>query len=62
MRAWLLMLAIFYSKNYIPVAPSSELVEKKNAQKKIDLTVLAKKRFTIYQVGQRLDLQPALIP
>jgi hypothetical protein len=55
MRAWLLMLAIFCVKNYIPAA-------KKIAQKKKDLTELAERRSAIRQAGQRLDLQPALIP
>jgi hypothetical protein len=51
MRAWLLMLAIFCAKNYIPAA-------KKNCTEKRDLTELAERRFAIRQAGQRLDLQP----
>jgi hypothetical protein len=60
MRAWLLMLAIFCSKNYIPAAKKTNCTEKKN--RFAILTELAEKRFAIRQAGQRLDLQPALIP
>jgi hypothetical protein len=59
MRAWLLMLAIFCSKNYIPAA-KKQIAQKKN--RFAILTELAEKRFAIRQAGQRLDLQPALIP
>jgi hypothetical protein len=53
------MLAIFCSKNYIPAA-KKQIAQKKN--RFAILTELAEKRFAIRQAGQRLDLQPALIP
>jgi hypothetical protein len=59
MRAWFLMLAIFCSKNYIPV-DKKQIAQKKN--RFAILTELAEKRFTIQQARQRLDLQPSLIP
>jgi hypothetical protein len=58
MRAWVLMLAIFCTKNYIPAAKKNCIEKKQFAI----LTELAEKRFAIRQAGQRLDLQPALIP
>jgi hypothetical protein len=54
------MLAIFCSKSYIPAAKKNKLHRKKN--RFAILTELAEKRFAIRQGGQRLDLQPALIP
>jgi hypothetical protein len=53
------MLAIFCSKNYISAA-KKQIAQKKN--RFAILTELAEKRFAIRQDGQRLDMQPSLIP